>query len=177
MKEVTRSIKAPKEDEKGHFRKRGERVNLLDEIRATEMPGKRGGDFFYAQAIYAYFSEIEALQAEGFTLATICKFLEKKDVLPKDSDPYSFRRAFSREAIRRKRATPKEVNINDTAKKGINTKANASKGNVSEIRSKHRPDASVIPVKPKNNRTGPLINPDNTFTITPVDPDDLPDIS
>ena len=148
-------------------------MNLLEDIRATEMPGKRGGEFSYARAIYAYFDEIRKLKAEGFTLTTICNFLEKKGVLPTDSDPRSFRRAFRREAVRRQKTILKEENINDTAKKGIKVKANIPKGEGA----KQKPEVPVIPVKPKNNRAGPQINPDNTFNITPVDPDDLPDIN
>ena len=148
-------------------------MNFLEDIRATEMPGKRGGEFSYARAIYAYFDEIKKLKAEGFTLTTICNFLEKKGALPTDSDPRSFRRAFRREAVRRQKTILKEENINDTAKKGIKAKANIPK----DEGAKQKPEVPVIPVKPKNKRSGPQINPDNTFNITPVDPDDLPDIN
>jgi DNA-binding transcriptional MerR regulator len=77
----------------------------LEELRETETPGRRGGEFIYARAVYAYFREIEELKAEGFTLATICRFLEKREILPAGSDPRSFCRAFRRrrEAVGRKR--------------------------------------------------------------------------
>jgi hypothetical protein len=56
-------------------------LGILAGIRDSESPGRRGGGFHYARAIYAYFTEIQELKAEGFTMATICKFLEKKDQL------------------------------------------------------------------------------------------------
>ena len=154
--------------------KAGESVSLLDDIRVAETPGKRGGEFLYAQAIYAYFDEIEKLKAEGFTLATICKFLEKKEALPIGSNPYSFRRAFRREAARRKRIKPKEENIYDTEKKDVKDKKNDLKRET--LSAKREPIKPIIPVKPKSSNTGTQINPDNTFKIAPIDPDDLPDV-
>jgi len=145
-------------------------VSLLDDIRVTETPGKRGGEFSYAQAIYTYFDEIEKLKAEGFTLATICKFLEKKEILPINASPYSFRRAFRREAVRRKRAILKEDNAHGTSKKGMKPKENAPKHEPSRV------SVNEVKREPKSNKVGPHINPDNTFRIAPVDPDDLPDM-
>ena len=155
-------------------------MSLFDDIKATETPGKSGGEFFYAQAIYSYFSDIEKLKAEGFTLTTICKFLEKKGVLPISSDPRSFRRAFRREAERRKQVIAKEENVHDTSTKGMKLKENAPKHEFSGVSAnevKREPGNSVISVKLKNSKSGPQINPDNTFKIAPVDPDDLPDIN
>lgn len=143
-------------------------MRLLEDIRVTETPGKRGGEFFYAQVIYAYFDEIEKLKTEGFTLTTICKFLEKKGALPTDSDPRSFRRAFRREFARRQQAASKEVNVNDTLKMVMKAKESIPRREISEANVKHRPE--------KSNKAGLQINPDNTFRINPIDPDDLPDI-
>jgi 2-keto-4-pentenoate hydratase/2-oxohepta-3-ene-1,7-dioic acid hydratase in catechol pathway len=151
-------------------------VSFLEDIREEEVPGKRGGDFFYAQVMYSHFDEIEKLKAEGFTLTIICKFLEKKGALPTNSDLHSFRRAFRREAARRQRVNSKEVNVNDTAKKGIKTGENVSKHEASVVNVRQRPEVPFIPVKPKNNSSRPEINPDNTFTIKPINPDDLPDV-
>ena len=61
--------------------------------------------------------------------------------------------------------TTKEVKANDTPKKGMKTKENASNAK----------QKIEIPARPKVSRAGPLINPDNTFKIDPADPDDLPD--
>jgi len=180
MKEVMRSIKDPKDNDKKPFlMKEGERVSLLDDIKLTETPGKHGGEFSYAQAIYAYFDEIEKLKSEGFTLATICKFLEKKEVLPINANPYSLRRAFRRELNRRKQAVSKEESVHDTAKKDMKLKRNApqrepSRASATEI--KQEAENMTISVKPKNSKAGPQVNPDNTFKIAPVDPDDLPDV-
>ena len=152
-------------------------MNLLEEIRLTETPGKRGGEFFYAQVVYAHFSEIEKLKTEGFTLATIYKFLEKKEVLPIDSDTHSFRRAFRREIARRQRVVLKEENANSKTKKTINTRENISKQELSRISEKQEPEVSFTPVKARSGRPGLQVNPDNTFRMKPIDPDDLPDIN
>ena len=151
-------------------------MSLLEDIRATETPGRRGGEFFYAQVIYGHFGEIEKLKAEGFTLTTICKFLEKKGALPSGSDLRSFRRAFRRETASRQRAISKEVNINDTTKKGIKTGENVFKREISETSVKQRSEVSAAAAKLKNSRSRPPINPDHTFSIAPIDPDDLPDM-
>ena len=155
-------------------------MNLFDDIKATEIPGNSGGEFFYAQAIYSYFSDIEKLKAEGFTLTTICKYLEKKGVLPTNSTPRSFRRAFRREVERRKQVIAKEKNIHDTSTKGMKLKENAPKHEFSEVsanKAKREPENTVISVKLKDSKAGSQINPDYTFKIAPVDPDDLPDIN
>jgi hypothetical protein len=157
-------------------RKEGGKVSLLGEIRKTEAPGRRGCEFVYAQVIYGCFGEIEKLKAEGFTLTAICKYLERKEVLPADSDPRSFCRAFRREAARRKQTTLKERNISDTTKKTLKSKENAPKREISETSAQQRSEASFTPAKPKSGKSGVQINPDNTFNIAPIDPDDLPDI-
>jgi DNA-binding transcriptional MerR regulator len=163
-------------------KKEGEKVSLLEGIRETETPGKRGSEFVYAQAVYGCFGEIEELKAEGFTLATICKYLESKGVLPAGSDPRSFCRAFRRrrEAARREQATlkerNKEMNISDTTKKTVTSKENTSKREISEASVRQEPKVSFVPAKPKSGKPGLQINPDNTFNIAPIDPDDLPDI-
>jgi hypothetical protein len=159
-------------------RKEGEKVGLLEEIREMETPGKRGGEFVYAQAVYGCFSEIEKLKAEGFTLTTICRFLERKEILPAGSDPRSFCRAFRRrrEADRRKQAILKEGNISGTEKETTKPKENAPKREISGTNAKQEPEASFAPARPKNRKPGLQINPDNTFRIAPIDPDDLPDV-
>ena len=151
-------------------------MNLLEDLKASEAPGRHGGDCLYAQAIYNNFDEIVKLKADGFTLMTICKFLEKKGALPKDSDPHSFRRAFRREAIRRQRVTSKEVNVNDTTKKDMKPKESISRRETSDTSVKKKSEASVIPAKPKNSKPKPSINPDYTFDMAKIDPDDLPDL-
>ena len=151
-------------------------MNLLEEIKETEIPGKGGGGFFYAQVVYGHFDAIEKLKVEGFTLTTICRFLEKKGALPPNADPHSFRRAFRREIARRQRVISKEVKVNDTAKKRMESKENISKHEILEASMKQNLEAPIITTKPKNSKARPQINPDNTFRIAPIDPDDLPDI-
>ena len=110
-------------------------------------------------------------------MTTICKFLEKKEILPINSAPHSFRRAFRREIARRKQTLLKEENINNTTKKIIKTGDNISKHKVSRKNEKQELEIPITPAKTKSGKTGLQINPDNTFRIMPVDPDDLPDIN
>jgi DNA-binding transcriptional MerR regulator len=155
------------------FAKEGGRVGLLEDIRKTEKPGRSGRAFFYAQAIYAHFKEIEELKAEGFTLATIRKFLESKGVLPAGSDTRSFCRAFRREAARRKQVELKEVNADEVRKNGSKGR-DAPKREVQAAGVKQGSGVPSIPTKAHKGKAGVQINPDNTFTISPVDPEDLP---
>jgi hypothetical protein len=156
-------------DENG---KTGEKFSgILDDIRKTESPGRSGGEFPYARAVYAYFPEIQGLMEEGFTLATICKFLVKKGVLPAGADTHSFCRAFRREKARRERAKPKERKMKGgTANKDNATKsATASNARLEPVNLPPQPPA---PVNPEGRLQ---VNPDNTFVIRPIDPSLLPD--
>jgi hypothetical protein len=145
---------------------------LLAGIRETELPGRRGGAFHYAKTVYACFAEIQSLTAEGFTLSTICKFLEKKGVLPQGADARGFCRAYRREktrrecSARRKKTKVREVSVKNsyTAKLTEVTEAEQEPG----MTGKQAPS-------PVGHRGGLRINPDNTFKIEPINPDDLPD--
>jgi DNA-binding transcriptional MerR regulator len=95
-------------------------------VRETETPGRQGAAFCYSKAAYAAFSEITALREEGFSMATIHKVMESDGLLPKNSSPYSFRRAFRRESARRERAAkaPREEHPHsDTGKREAVTSA------------------------------------------------------
>jgi hypothetical protein len=151
----------------------GEKLpGALADIRETERPGRRGGAFCYAGAVYACFTEIQALVSEGFTLSTICKYLEKKGVLPVGADTRSFCRAYRRERLRgerpakQKKAKAREVSVkNDNSAKL--TEATGAKQEPG-MTGKQAPSA----VEP---RGGLRLSPDNTFKIEPIDIDDLPD--
>jgi hypothetical protein len=145
---------------------------ILADIRDTELPGRKGGVFHYARTAYAYFEDIQNLIAEGFTLSTICKYLEKKGVLPLGADIRSFCRAFNREKARRERsAKRKKANVKEVSAKNDNS------AKLTEVTgAKRETGAPVIKIQPTvDPRCGPRINPDNTFRIEPVDPYDLPD--
>ena len=150
-------------------------MNLLEEVRATEIPGKRGGEFLYAKAIYAYFNEIEKLKAEGFTFITICKSLERRGILPKNSDPHSFRRAYRREIIRRQRTALKEVNADDRTKRNIKAGENVQKYEISRKGEQRKLGIPFTPARTKNSKAGLHVNTDNTFDLTPINDDDMPD--
>ena len=145
---------------------------VLADIRQTELPGRKGSVFHYARTVYACFADVQNLIAEGFTLATICKYLEKKGALPSGADTRSFCRAYRREKIRRERSvrqkktTVKEVSVkNDNVAKL--TEATGAKREPA-MTDKH----TQPPVEPKD---GLRLNSDNTFKIEPIDFDDLPD--
>jgi hypothetical protein len=145
---------------------------MLADIRETELPGRRGGTSHYARTVRACFEEIQCLIAEGFTMFTICKFLEKRDALPPGADTRSFCRAYNRERLRRERsAKPKRTRAKEASAKN----ENAAKPAVASEREKEPCPPSQqyqTSVKP---RDGLRVNPDNTFVIQPIDPDDLPD--
>jgi hypothetical protein len=150
----------------------GNLPGILAGIRETELPGRRGGVSHYARTVYACFAEIQNLTAEGFTLSTICKFLERKGVLPQGADTRGFCRAYRREVARRerpvrsKRAKAKEVSVrNDNAAKL--TEATGARREPA-MTGKQTPP----PLEPKG---GLRLNPDNTFKIEPIDFDGLPD--
>jgi hypothetical protein len=147
----------------------------LADIRKMERPGRRGGAFCYAGAVYACFADIQALVSEGFTLTTICKFLEKKGLLPTGADTRSFCRAYRRERSRRerpamrKKTKAKEVSVkNDSAAKLTETTGAKQESGMTGMTGKQTPP-------PAEPRGGLRLNPDNTFKIEPIDLGDLPD--
>jgi hypothetical protein len=145
---------------------------VLADIRETELPGRRGGVFHYARTAYACFADIQNLIAEGFTLSTICKFLEKKGALPPRADIRSFCRAFNREKARRERSVKrKKMNVKEVSAKDDNAAKFAE-----VIGAKRETGAPVMKTQsPVEPRCGPRINSDNTFKIEPVDCEGLPD--
>lgn len=148
--------------------------NLLADIRAEESPGRRSYTFFYAQAICIHFIEVQELRAEGFSMATICRFLEKKGALPVGADPHSFCRAYSREDVRRKRATKYKEQERTN---GRSEKKNEAAGIAAISGDERKPSLPTSPLPgASKSKTGVQINPDNTFRIEPIDPDDLPEI-
>lgn len=158
----------------GLSNKNEERLNILVDIREMESPGRRGCVSPYAQVIYGYYTEIQELLDDGFTMATVCSYFEKKGVLPDNADKHSFRRALRRETARRKKARkPKNLgNKNASEQKEIATtltkEPEAFTPRVtSDLRELQR-------VQGKSAK-GLEVNPDNTFAIRPIDPDDLPD--
>jgi hypothetical protein len=148
--------------------------SILEDVRETEAKGRKGGMFAYAAAIYRYFDDIRELTSDGYTFATVCKFLEGKNILPADSDPRSFCRAFNREASRRKRAakSKKAEGTHDTGK-AAKPIGNSAKGAVLPVAAQKQ---AVVPTNPAPDPFNLVVAPDNTFNIRPIDPDDLPDL-
>jgi DNA-binding transcriptional MerR regulator len=78
-------------------------TDIFSDIHTMKIPGRRSVTSGYAQIIYLHFDEILRLHSVvGFSLATICEYLEEKGKLPVNADAHAFRRAFSREVSRRK---------------------------------------------------------------------------
>jgi DNA-binding transcriptional MerR regulator len=138
-------------------------TNVREEARKNHVPG-RAGEFphaRYARAAYLYFDEILELRADGFSLATVCKVLEARGVLPEGADRRSFCRAVRKESARRERA--ERLRMGDTGRRA-------------EKRERTEPSTARSSIDCGESGAGLRINPDNTFTIRPIDPDDLPDI-
>ncbi|MDR1508028.1 MAG: hypothetical protein LBS53_00135 [Synergistaceae bacterium] len=150
---------------------KGKLQGALVDIRATESPGRKSDVSSYARAVYACFDDIQALTSEGFTLSTICNFLEKKGALPAGADTRSFCRALRRERARREQAekqkiskTRRAVKNDDTVKSEETTVTKEGTGlPAPAYRTQAKPDG------------GPRLNPGNTFKIEPVNLDILPD--
>ena len=158
------------EDEKGQLEEK--RLDILGDIRKTESPGRKGGAFPYAKTIYGYYAEIQELSDEGFSLATICSYFQKKGILPGDADVHSFRRAFRREVARRKKVTKTK----EARKKNVPEKKELVQKTPVAPNVVPKADTEVQPIASAKFTQGLKVNPDNTFEIRPVDPDDLPDI-
>ena len=153
--------------------KSDKRLDILTEIRETEMPGRGGAASPYAQIIYEYYAEIEELVGEGFAMVAICRYFQKKGVLASDADVHSFRRAFRRENLRRKRAGKS----NESKRKSSSEKKEAVKQQEEKSHVPKAKEQKEIPVPQPTAKasTALQVNPDNTFAIRPIDPDDLPD--
>ena len=146
--------------------------DIVGDIRKTESPGRKTDTFSYAKAIYTYYEEIEQLTAEKFTMTTICKYLEGKGALPNDADVHNFRRAFRRERARREKLAMAQ-------KKKSRKSVSKTKSPATSIPLANAEERKIAPVRKqaaKETGAGVRINPDNTFRIKPIDPDDLPDI-
>ena len=145
--------------------------DMLADIRETESPGRRGGVSHYAGTVYACFAEIQNLTAEGFTLSTICRFLEKKGILPAGADARSFCRAFRREKTRRERITKRK---GKNAKEALVKNGHAVKSTEASNAKQETGMAAMQTQQPVKHNGGFQVNPDNTFEIKPIDFDGLP---
>jgi DNA-binding transcriptional MerR regulator len=146
-------------------------TTVREETRKNHAPG-RAGEFPYARAAYSYFDEILELRADGFSLATVRKVLEARGVLPEGADRRSFCRAVRHESARRARA---EMSRRKGAASGEEPRNEEARGYAAGRERTAPPGAAVAYPDGPESGAGLRINPDNTFTIKPIDPDDLPD--
>jgi hypothetical protein len=173
---------------------RAEKVKRAVEWIKTQTPPD-SGNFCrkYAETARAAFDEIKALREEGIGLLAIAKGFESEGMLPQNPDPSTLGRALKREERKRARmASAKwapnagnEMESGSDATKPLAAKllpcGSAQKGVKRELFSPELENGKgsktlSIPAKTGIHKTGLQINPDNTFTIRPIDPDDLPDI-
>jgi hypothetical protein len=147
--------------------------DMLADIRETELPGRRDGTSHYARTVRACFAEIQGLIAEGFTLSMICKFLEKKGVLPPGADNRSFCRAFNRERSRRERFV-KQRKKGKIKEESVKSDNEANLRNASAAKQESGMTREQTPSEAES-KGGLRLNSDNTFKIEPVDLGDLPD--
>jgi hypothetical protein len=133
----------------------------------------------YAETVHSAFDEIKALRAERIGLSVIAKGFESEGMLPKNPDPNTLGRALKREE--RRRAARQASNYGNAAKKGPDIRKPFVR-EAAQIDTKREPfparseDGKEIQIRTVSGKAGLQINPDNTFSIRPIDPDDLPEI-
>jgi hypothetical protein len=76
----------------------------LDAAMEHEKPLRRKEGRVYSRTAREFFGKIKAFRGKGFSFVQICGAFEKAEVLPRGSNPYSFRQAFLRELSKRARA-------------------------------------------------------------------------
>ncbi len=59
--------------------------NLFQSIRELETPGRHAPSYCYSRVSYTAFREITALREEGFSMAAICRSLERDGLLPESA--------------------------------------------------------------------------------------------
>ena len=176
-----------KEREIDEAERAAEIMRAVEHIRARASPVRNNILFSYARTAHTSFEEVEALRLEGYSFITISQEFAVRGLLPQDADPYSFSRAFRREAAKRQRLygskdAKKETQSagNDTRETVAKPAKNDSKPDVKQPQRQEKSNdfpASPATVKEKKSfRAGLQVNPDNTFVIRPIDPNDLPEI-
>jgi hypothetical protein len=150
-------------------------------VKARASPGIRDPDRKYAETAYAAFDEINALREERNGLALIAEGFAAVGMLPQDPDPSALGRALKREEARRERIKTRKQVSNASGTAEINLGANPSGGGAAESpailkRLQCREDVEIMKIPTAPVSEGLQLNPDNTFVIRPIDPNDLPDI-
>lgn len=148
-------------------------------IRARASPDNGNSRRRYAETVHSAFDEIKALREQRIGLSVIAKGFESEGMLPQNPDPNALGRALKREE--RRRAARQASNYGNVARK----ESDARKPFVRELAqmdTKREPfsasseDGKEIQICAVSGKAGLQINPDNTFTIRPIDLDDLPEI-
>jgi hypothetical protein len=132
---------------------------------------KRRKNVSYSLIARVGYEKIQKLKKDGFSYDIICEVFVENRLLPDSANPKSLCVAFLREKKRRERKAMSAPNDQDT------------KENRPGVQAKFPQRATLssgVPAKPQvvamtaTGRTGVEINPDNTFKIRPIDPEDLP---
>ena len=139
-----------------------------DETVCTDM-------YCYAKTVVASFEEIQSLRTKGVRFDKICKLFETTGLLPENANIHSLRQAFAREKAKRSKIGGHEA---QETKKRVEVE-NGVRSREKETTKFHSPAPRTSGVLSVPNRSvgtgaGLEVKPDNTFTIKPIDPDDLP---
>jgi hypothetical protein len=87
----------------------------VEEILRNETPLNRKGGHIHSDTAKKFFGRIKSLRGRGFSFIQLCAAFEKAGILPEESNPYSLRQAFLREAARRDKAEELLKAVKDTA--------------------------------------------------------------
>ena len=153
-------------------------------IKARVSPSNGNSRRKYAETVHAAFDEIKALREERVGLSMIAKGFESEGMLPRNPDPNALGRALKREE--RRRTARQASNTGNEMKSELDTAKRLPRESAQMVTKREPFSAGLgngkenqiraVSGKTSLHKTGLQINPDNTFTIRPIDPDDLPEI-
>ena len=151
--------------------------SALDRLLAEEGETASEDMYCYAKTVITSFEEIQLLRLKGVRFDKICKLFEESGLLPENANIHSLRQAFAREKARRgligshkAQETKKRV----TEIKDLGTQS--GKEERKEIRKPVPRTSGIVSIPKKAVENGAGVKPNNTFTIRPIDPEDLPEI-
>ena len=156
----------------------------IEEFLKNETPLRKKEGQIYSSTAKKFFSKIKTLRGRGFSFFQICEAFEKAGFLPEKPNPYSFRQAFVRESARQDRADEllREIknDLGVEKKEKIQSEAHVM-SHLKKTTETHSPAPRTSGLlstmsRAVGNGTGLEVKPDNTFTIRPIDPGDLPEI-
>lgn len=150
-------------------------IERVMEILREETPLGRHANIYIA-LVRERFDTIRLMREKKFNFVQICRAFVNARLLPEDADARYLRQAFKRELGKREKKGSSAALINANLKQ-IPRQLAAKPEKSAHIRKMEEiQPVSTVPNDRKYVRPGLQVNPDNTFVIRPIDPDDLPDI-